>query len=662
MTTISNTAPRQRLTLLLNDEILEPAFVALTLIGIVTGLILEGSGAPESIILAVHLATYFFGGFYAVRAIIEALRHWSIEVDLLMVLAALGAGYLGDFTEGAILLFLFSLSNVLQAYAMRRTEQAITALMQLRPDTVTVHRDGRELDLPVEAVQVGDVIVLRPGDRVPLDGVIERGSGTFDESALTGESMPVQKGPGMAVLAGTLNQTGALEVRVTKPASESTLARIITMVSEAQARKARSQSFLEYFEQRYAIGVIVAVILFILAVPALTGADFADTFYRGMVLLTVASPCALVISVPASLLSAIAAGARRGVLFKGGVHIEELSKVRVIAFDKTGTLTFGKPTMTDLVPMNGVDEADLLAIVARAEQPSEHPIARAILQAAEERGITVAPPEQFTAVTGMGVRAMWEGVETLVGSPRLFAEAGVVVPPELSARADELMAQGRGSVLFVRRGEQWLGLVAVMDRERPDAAQRIAELRAAGIERIVMLTGDNPQVAEAMARRLGVDEVHAGLLPADKLRIVEQLRQRYGGVAMVGDGVNDAPALAAATVGIAMGAAGTDAALETADLVLMRDDLSAITYALRLSRRTQRVVWQNITFALAVVVVLVTTTLTVGVPLPLGVVGHEGSTIIVVLLYRYWRRARSSGSATVTGLNSPSQMVCTASA
>ncbi|RMD83439.1 MAG: cadmium-translocating P-type ATPase [Chloroflexi bacterium] len=631
MTTLSNTAPRQRLMLLLNDEILEPAFVVLTLVGIVAGLILDRAGTPTAIVLAVHLATYFFGGFYAVRTIIDALRHWKIEVDLLMVLAALGAGYLGDFTEGAILLFLFSLSNVLQAYAMRRTEQAITALMQLRPGTVTVRRDGRELDLPVEAVQVGDVVVLRPGDRVPLDGVIERGSGSFDESALTGESMPVQKGPGMAVLAGTLNQTGALEVRVTKPASESTLARIITMVSEAQARKARSQSFLEYFEQRYAIGVIVAVILFILAIPALTGADFTDTFYRGMVLLTVASPCALVISVPASLLSAIAAGARRGVLFKGGVHLEELSKVRVIAFDKTGTLTFGKPTMTDLVPMNGVDEAELLAIVARAEQPSEHPIARAILQAAEERGITVAPPEEFTAVTGMGVRAMWEGVETLVGSPRLFAEAGVVVPPELSARVDELVAQGRGSVLFVRRGEQWLGLVAVMDRERPDAAQRIAELRAAGIERIVMLTGDNPQVAEAMARRLGVDEVHAGLLPADKLRIVEQLHQRYGGVAMVGDGVNDAPALAAATVGIAMGAAGTDAALETADLVLMRDDLSAITYALRLSRRTQRVVWQNIIFALAVVVVLVTTTLTVGVPLPLGVVGHEGSTIIVVL-------------------------------
>ncbi|WP_298401807.1 heavy metal translocating P-type ATPase [uncultured Chloroflexus sp.] len=631
MTTISNTAPRQRLTLLLNDEILEPAFVALTLVGIIVGLMLEGAGAPESIMLAVHLATYFFGGFYAVRTIIASLRHWSIEVDLLMVLAALGAGYLGDFTEGAILLFLFSLSNVLQAYAMRRTEQAITALMKLRPDTVTVRRDGRELDLPVEAVQVGDVVLLRPGDRVPLDGVIERGNGTFDESALTGESMPVQRGPGMAVLAGTLNQTGALEVRVTKPASESTLARIITMVSEAQARKARSQSFLEYFEQRYAIGVIVAVALFILATPVLTSAPFADTFYRGMVLLTVASPCALVISVPASLLSAIAAGARRGVLFKGGVHLEELSNVRVIAFDKTGTLTFGKPTLTDLVPTEGINELDLLTIVARAEQPSEHPIARAILHAAEERGMTVAPPDQFTAVTGMGVRATWDGVETLVGSPRLFAEAGMTVPPELLARADELMAQGRGTVLLARRGQQWLGLVAVMDRERPDAAQRIGELRAAGIERIVMLTGDNPQVAEAMARRLGIDEVHAGLLPADKLRIVEQLRQRYGAVAMVGDGVNDAPALAAATVGIAMGAAGTDAALETADLVLMRDDLGAITYALRLSRHTQRVVWQNITFALAVVVVLVLTTLTIGVPLPLGVVGHEGSTIIVVL-------------------------------
>jgi Cd2+/Zn2+-exporting ATPase len=630
MTTLSQAAPWRQLSQWFHDEILEPLFVVLTLIGIVVGIWLEGAGAPDSLTLLVHLATYFFGAFYAVRAIIEALRHWSIEVDLLMVLAALGAAYLGDFTEGAILLFLFSLSNVLQAYALRRTEQAITSLMALRPDTVRVRRHGHELDLAVEHVQVGDIVILRPGDRVPLDGVIERGVGTFDESALTGESMPVQKGPGMTVLAGTLNQTGALEVRVTKPASESTLARVIAMVSEAQARKARTQSFLERFEQRYAIGVIAAVALFILLVP-LSGMTFADTFYRGMVLLTVASPCALVISVPAALLSAIASGARRGVLFKGGVHLEELSRVRVIAFDKTGTLTFGKPVVTDLVPMTGVSEYELLATIARAEQPSEHPIARAILRAAEEQSIDVVPPEQFSAVTGMGVRATWDEIETLVGSPRLFEASGIAVPTELLAQADALMKQGRGRVLLVWRGGRWLGLVAVMDRERPDAAQQIAALRAAGIERIVMLTGDNALVAEAMAQRLGVDEVYAELLPADKLHLVEQLRQRYGGVAMVGDGVNDAPALAAATVGIAMGAAGTDAALETADLVLMRDDLGAIVYALRLSRRTQRIIWQNIVFALAVVVVLVLTTLTVGVPLPLGVVGHEGSTIIVVL-------------------------------
>ncbi len=630
MTTLSRATPWRQLSQWFHDEILEPLFVVLTLVGIVVGIWLEGAGAPDTLTLLVHLATYFFGAFYAVRAIIEALRQWSIEVDLLMVLAALGAAYLGDFTEGAILLFLFSLSNVLQAYALRRTEQAITSLMALRPDTVRVRRRGRELDLTVEQVQVGDIVILRPGDRVPLDGVIEHGAGAFDESALTGESMPVQKGPGMTVLAGTLNQTGALEVRVTKPASESTLARVIAMVSEAQARKARTQSFLERFEQRYAIGVIAAVALFILLVP-LSGMTFADTFYRGMVLLTVASPCALVISVPAALLSAIASGARRGVLFKGGVHLEELSRVRVIAFDKTGTLTFGKPVVTDLVPMTGVSEYELLATIARAEQPSEHPIARAILRAAEEQSIDVVPPEQFSAVTGMGVRATWDEIETLVGSPRLFEASGIAVPTELLAQADALMKQGRGSVLLVWRGGRWLGLVAVMDRERPDAAQQIAALRAAGIERIVMLTGDNALVAEAMAQRLGVDEVYAELLPADKLRLVEQLRQRYGGVAMVGDGVNDAPALAAATVGIAMGAAGTDAALETADLVLMRDDLGAIVYALRLSRQTQRIVWQNIVFALAVVVVLVLTTLTVGVPLPLGVVGHEGSTIIVVL-------------------------------
>jgi len=373
------------------------------------------------------------------------------------------------------------------------------------------------------------------------------------------------------------------------------------------------------------------VALFIVLVPQLFGVPFAENFYTSMVLLTVASPCALVISVPAALLSAIANGARRGVLFKGGAHLEQLSQVRVVAFDKTGTLTHGRPEVMDVLPAPGASAAELLEAVARAERQSEHPIARSILAYAAAQGLHPEEPEQFEAITGMGVRARWDGEETLVGSPRLMEQAGHPAPAALLAEADRLIDAGRGTVLLARRGERWLGLVTVMDRERPDAAAKIEALRAAGISRVVMLTGDNARVAEAMGRRLGIDEVHAGLLPEDKLRIVGELSQKYGPVAMVGDGVNDAPALAAAASGIAMGAAGTDAALETADIVLMSDDLGAIAYAISLSKRTQRVVWQNISFALAVVVVLVVATLTVGVPLPLGVVGHEGSTILVVL-------------------------------
>jgi Cd2+/Zn2+-exporting ATPase len=615
----------------IDDAVVEPLLVALTLAGIIAGVMLERLGASAGLLLGLHLATYLAGGLYAVRAIVAALRERTIEVDLLMVLAALGAAYVGAWTEGAILLFLFSLSNVLQGYAMRRTERAISALLELRPDAVAVRRGEQSLELAIEEVLVGDVVLLRPGDRVPLDGVIQRGAGSFDESALTGESMPVQHAAGSPVLAGTLNINGALEVLVTKPASESTLARIISMVSEAQSRKASTQSFLDRAEQYYAMGVIGAVLLFITLVPAIFGVPFGENFYRGMVLLTVASPCALVISVPAALLSAIANAARRGVLFKGGAHLEELSKVKVVAFDKTGTLTFGRPELADVLPQPGVSEGELLAAVARAELLSEHPIARAIVAYAAAAGIGPAEPEQFAAVTGMGVRASWDGEETLVGSPRLMEHAGSAAPPELLAEMDRLAEQGRGTVLLARRGARWLGIITVMDRERPDAAQKVAALRAAGIQHIVMLTGDNARVAEAMGRRLGIDAVHAGLLPEDKLRIVGELGQKYGPVAMVGDGVNDAPALAAASIGIAMGAAGTDAALETADIVLMSDDLGAIAYAVGLSKRSQRVVWQNISFAMAVVVVLVLATLTIGVPLPLGVVGHEGSTILVVL-------------------------------
>lgn len=456
MTTITKPQANARATASwrahLNDETIEPLFVALTLVGLITGAMLAHAGAPTALVLGVHLATYFFGGFYAVRTIIAATLERTIEVDLLMVLAALGAAYLGAWTEGATLLFLFSLSNVLQNYAMSRTHKAISALLELRPDTVALRRAGQLVTTHLDDVQIGDVFVLRPGDRVALDGIILSGSGNFDESSITGESLPVHKQASQPVLAGTLNQTGALEVQVTKLAADSTLSRIIGMVSEAQASKAHTQSVLDRYEKYYAMGVIGTVLLFILLVPVLFQVDFADNFYRGMVLLTVASPCALVISVPATLLSAIAGAARGGVLFKGGAYLEAMNKVQVIAFDKTGTLTYGKPQVTDVMPASGISEQELLAVLDRAEQNSEHPLARAILSYTAAQGIRTAAPDSFTAVTGMGVRATWDGVETLVGSPRLMETVGIEVAAQVQAEYERLLHAGRGTVLLVYRG------------------------------------------------------------------------------------------------------------------------------------------------------------------------------------------------------------------
>ena len=612
-------------------DLIEQLFVVLTLIGTIAGVAVQQAGWSSTVLLGIHLSTYLFGGTFAMIAIVAASRRREIEVDLLMVLAALGAAYVGAWTEGAILLLLFSFSNVLQRYAMRRTEQAIAGLLQLRPDSVTCRRGDSLVELALEGVEPGETMVLRPGDRVALDAKIIHGSGTFDEFALTGESMPVHKQSGDAIFAGTLNQNGALDAVVTHPASASTLARMIALVNEARERKARTQSFLEQFEQRYAVGVLLAVILFIVLVPVLTGIPFGSTFYRAMTLLTVLSPCALVIGVPAALLSAIASAARQGVLFKGGAALEDLARIKVVALDKTGTITYGKPDVGDLVPQPGVDRMELLSVVARAEQSSEHPIARAIRAYAEQQGLTSSDPEQFEAIGGMGVRAVWDGTTTLVGAPRLMESFGLVVPEELLAELDRLAKAGRGAGMAVHRGERWLGIVTVMDRERTAVADRIKEIRAAGIEHIVMLTGDHRVIADAIAARVGIDEVYAELLPEQKLALIGELQRRYGPTAMVGDGINDAPALAAADIGIAMGGAGTDVAMETADVVLMRDDIGAIAQALRLSKRTRRIVWQNIGFALAVIVVMALSTLISGVPLPLGVVSHEGSTVLVVL-------------------------------
>jgi Cd2+/Zn2+-exporting ATPase len=474
---------------------------------------------------------------------------------------------------------------------------------------------------------------VKPGERIPVDGAVALGESSVDQSTITGESMPVDVKVGSPVYAGTLNTRGALEVDVTKLSHESTLARVIELVENAQEEKAKTQRFLDAFEQKYALGVIAATLLAI-TIPLLMGHGFAPTFYRAMTLLVVASPCALVISTPASILSAIANAARHGILFKGGAHLENMAGVKAIAFDKTGTLTKGKPAVTDILPAAGLTEDELLALAAGLEARSEHPLALAIVAEARSRGLTYTPARGFEAVTGRGGRAQIDGRSYLIGNRELFGacrECGSILPEEIEAQMTGLEEAGKTAMLIGDEGSgAILGILAVADQVRAESRATVEKLRKLGVERIVMLTGDNERVAGAIAAQTGVDQVYAGLLPEDKVRVVKELAAQYGSVAMVGDGVNDAPALAVANVGIAMGAAGSDVALETADVVLMSDDLTKIAYVKSLSGRAQRIVWQNIGFALFVIASLVVSNLLVGVPLPLGVVGHEGSTLVVV--------------------------------
>jgi len=604
--------------------------VILTALNIAASLLSERLGAPEHLTLLFNLLSYFFGGTFGVIEGVKSLLSREINVDLLMVLAAAGAAVVDQWHEGAILLFLFSLSNVLQDYAMDRSRNAIRALLKLRPDKATVRRGASDAIVPVETLQIGDVVLIKPGERLPIDGEVISGSSTVDQSAITGESMPVTKQVGDEVFAGTVNQNGSLEVRVTRLASESTLARIIKMVESAQESRAKTQSFMDAFEQRYALFVISAVALYIVLPPLLLGIDFNENFYRAMVLITVASPCALVISTPAAILSAIANAARHGILFKGGAYLEQMATIKAVALDKTGTLTTGKLSLTDVLP-NGIARAELLRIVAAAELNSEHPIALAVLAAAKAEGVPIQAPQTFEAIPGQGVRAVLDSARVLVGTERLMGAEGLSVPPEIITQRDRLEAEGKSTLLVHHSERGWLGVIGVADTLRPNAAEFVSALRAEGVQKVIVLTGDNQRVAQAIAARVGADEVRAELLPADKVTAIKALMQTYGKVAMVGDGVNDAPALASASIGIAMGAAGTDVALETADLVLMADDLSRVAYAIRLSRRARRVIFQNIAFSLSVIVILVIGALGLNLALPLGVIGHEGSTIIVVL-------------------------------
>ena len=626
----------------------EAVFVGLTLAGMVTGLATGWLDGPPVLAWVGYGVAYVFGGWYGLEGAIETLRHRAVDIDLLMIVAALGALSIGAPFEGAMLLFLFSLSNTLQHYAIGRSRRAIKSLVEMRPDEAQVLRDGEEVTVPIDDVAVGDVFVVRPGSKIPLDGVVTSGEGTVDQASLTGESVPVSKEPGDEVFGGTINESGSLEIEVTRQAHESAINRLIDMVERAQSEKAPTQRLIDRLEQPYVLGVFALTIAAI-AIPLALGSDFTSTFYRAMTLMVAASPCAVIISTPAAVLSAIASGGRQGVLFKGGEHVETAAKIDAVAFDKTGTLTQGDTQLTDVFVREGAGNGDttgaetltedrLLSLAAAVQARSEHHLARATVAAADERSVEVPDAQRFQSAAGKGVRADVEDGTVHIGNRSYFetvlADAAIEGLEAGLDRLQTLESEGKTSVLVAReRGGDVtvLGWLAFTDTVRPDAAEMIADLRSLGVEHIVMLTGDNERVAQRIADEVGIDEVQAELLPEEKVATIEELVERYENVAMVGDGVNDAPALATATLGVAMGGAGTDVALDTADVVLMGDDLSKIPYVLGLGRETRRTLTVNLAIAFGAIGVMVAAILLRGIPLPLAVVGHEGSTVLVSL-------------------------------
>jgi Cd2+/Zn2+-exporting ATPase len=591
-----------------------------------------------------YVGGYVFGGYYTVREAVDTLRVGDFEVDFLMLVAAAGAAALGKWLEGAFLLFLFSLGHALEHYAMGRARQAIESLAELAPDTALVRRDGTEEEISVDDLRVGDTVIVKPNERIPADGFVTEGESAVNQAPVTGESVPVDKEPVAApeavdaptdlgaahrVYAGTINGSGALTVQVTKRANESTIARVVRMVTEAEAEKSPTERFTDNFERLFVPSVLLLVAVLLFAWVPLDE-PFAESFYRAMAVLVAASPCALAIATPSAVLSGVARAGQGGVLVKGGGPLEQLGRLGALAFDKTGTLTEGKPRVTDVRPHGDASERALLRVAAAVEQLSDHPLAEAVVEHAREHRDGQSPPEarDLESITGRGVRASVDGDPVHVGKTNLFDESdGTPVPDTLRDTVETLEANGR-TTMVVRRGDTYLGVIGLADTPRDGAADVMDRLRRLGIRRLVMLSGDNQRVVDAVARELGIDEARGDLLPDDKVTTVRALRKEED-VAMVGDGVNDAPAMANATVGIAMGAAGSDVALETADVALMADDLGHLPFAVGLSRQTRRVIRQNLWIALGMVVVLVPATI-LGLQIGPAVVLHEGSTLLVV--------------------------------
>ncbi|GAA4910299.1 heavy metal translocating P-type ATPase [Mucilaginibacter defluvii] len=602
------------------------------------------SNISPTVSLVLYIIACFFGGYFTTKEAVEKIAKGGFEIDFLMLVAAIGAGILGKWLEGALLLFLFSLGHALENYAMAKARKSIEALTSLAPPTALVIRDGQQVEVRIEELQLGEVIVIKPNSKIPADGVVVKGEGSVNQAPITGESVPVDKRPvpdpdkdysedskikaEHRVFAGTINGGSAMEVKVIREAKDSTISRLVKMVNEAEKQKSPTQMFTDRFQRYFVPAVLILVVLLCFAFLVIDE-PFSKSFYRAMSVLVAASPCALAIGTPSAVLSGVARAAKGGVLIKGGRPLEDLGELNAIAFDKTGTLTEGKPKLTKVVPLNNTTEEDLLEVVIAVEKLSDHPLAEAIVKGGMEKlkkGHQIPEAKNVKGIVGRGVQAEIGSKKVQIGNKALFGDS---LPEQFEKQVSELEETGNTSMI-VKHGDDYIGIIALMDTPRKEAKKVIQELSALGIRKMVMLTGDNQQVAEAVAKEVGVTEAWGNLMPEDKVAAVQKLDRSEKKVAMVGDGVNDAPAMAKSTVGIAMGAAGSDVALETADIALMGDKLETLPFAIGLSRMSRGIIKQNLWISLGIVGMLIPLTILGIASIGPAVIVHEGSTLLVV--------------------------------
>ena len=624
-------------------------FAILSGVTLITGFLLEKfTGVSENIPFGLYIAAYFFGGYFTLKEAISKVAKGEFEIDFLMLVAAAGAAYLGEWAEGALLLFLFSLGHALENYAMGKAKKSIAALTDLAPKTALLKKDDDTVEVGIEELQVGDIIVVRPNSKISADGVIVKGNSSVDQAPITGESVPVDKTPienpdkeytsksnipnENRVFSGTINGNNTLEIKVIKEAKDSTLNRLVTMVQEAQDQKSPTQLLTDKFERYYVPSVILLVILLNFAFLVIDE-TWNESLYRSLAVLVAASPCALAISTPSAVLSGVARAARGGVLIKGGRPLEDLGVLTALAFDKTGTLTEGKPKLTDVKTLGNIEEKEFLEIAVAVEELSDHPLAKAVVRDGMEmlgKDNKIPDADNLEAIQGKGIKASYQESPVFIGNLELFEDIDDGVPDKVSEKVRNLEGEGKTTML-IKRGDEFIGMLGLMDTPREKARETLSQLKEIGIKKMIMLTGDNQKVADAVAEEIGLTEARGSLLPEEKVEAIKKLAEQENKLAMIGDGVNDAPAMANSTVGIAMGAAGSDVALETADIALMADKLETLPFAIGLSRKAKAIIKQNLWVSLGVVALLIPATIMSWASIGIAVAIHEGSTLVVVV-------------------------------